>query len=114
MRKVEPLPKGWMQYPGTVAVTSMFLYFFAASGYLWTSTLIAGHLSRSLDSLVSIELIKGTTFMAASALLFGLIVWAFLRRLSAKHAKIGVIEKALVTADQRALIGQFAAGVAHD
>jgi signal transduction histidine kinase len=90
------------------------LYFGVVILYLLFSTIVAEHFAKTVGQYASIELVKGTAFMAASALFFGVLVWVGLAHLSRKNAELAAMQDALVISDRNALVGQFAAAIAHD
>lgn len=89
-------------------------YFVLASTYLVISSSMAGATAVSKEDLARIELFKGMTFMAVTALiLFGMNLLQ-LRTLRAHQDDRIRRDRALANAERNILAGTFARGVAHD
>lgn len=89
-------------------------YFFICSLYIFFSSKIASTLSEDVSQLEMIETIKGIFFVAISSIVFFILSWYLLKRVSRNELYIAEQYRALIEADQRALAGTFAISIAHD
>jgi two-component system sensor histidine kinase HydH len=88
--------------------TALCALYIAFSGY------VAAEASASIEELHRIELIKGMAFVLLTGLIYFLIAYSLLSRISQQQEKIFQQEAALTTAEGRAMAGIFASSIAHD
>lgn len=82
--------------------------------YIALSSQWAAGMASNVGDLASVELVKGLAFIGVSALvLFGLSLY-LLRRVDRLHAETLRHREALIAAERSAMVGLFAASLAHD
>lgn len=97
--------------------TSIWLaacYIGIGSVYIVVSTQLVADTTTSIAEATRLEVIKGVLFVCFSGLLLFGVTLFFLRRIKGAIAGAQQTREALARAEQRALVGLLAAGVAHD
>lgn len=90
------------------------LYCIAAVGYIVISSRVAAAMASSMFELSTLEIIKGTVFViATAAALFGVCYW-LLVDLRGKQQQVAEHMAAAAEAERSAMAGIFASAVAHD
>lgn len=100
--------------PLRTALALAALYATVCGAYIWLSGDWAAGRAASVAELERIELWKGLGFIGATALAFFVFAAILLRRVAGQRAEILRHREALLDSERRALVGSFAASLAHD
>ena len=100
--------------PALLAVALAAGYALLCGAYIVLSGRLAARASSDVSELANIELLKGLSFVASTALLFFGFAWWLLHRLASRQRLVHRQQQALLAQDRRSLAGLFAASIAHD
>ena len=101
-------------HPFTLALLLSLLYVVLCGAYIVFSGIIAAGLSETVHELERMETAKGLLFVLATGALFFAMSWTVLRRISRQEIRVIQQKSALLEAERRAMVGIFAASIAHD
>ncbi len=101
-------------HPFTLALLLSLLYVVLCGTYIVFSGIIASGLSESVHELERLETAKGLIFVLATGTLFFALSWTVLRRISKQEIRVIQQKSALLESERRAMVGIFAASIAHD
>jgi two-component system sensor histidine kinase HydH len=100
--------------PFALALLLSLLYVVLCSTYIVFSGVIAAGLSETVHDLERMETAKGLIFVIATGALFFALSWTVLRRISLQEIRVIQQKSALLESERRAMVGIFAASIAHD
>jgi two-component system sensor histidine kinase HydH len=101
-------------HPFTLALLLSLLYVVLSGAYIVFSGVIAAGLSENVHELERVETAKGLIFVFATGALFFALSFAVLRRISKQEIRVIQQKSALLESERRAMVGIFAASIAHD
>lgn len=107
-------PRGGRGRAGRYALILAGAYFALAASYILVSDRLAGGAAQSLADLERTELFKGLAFVTVTAAVILAIAWLLFRRVLTVSEELARRREALVLSERRALVGTFAATIAHD
>lgn len=100
--------------PVSSAFRLALVYIVFCLTYIWLSGLVANWLATDKETLARIEQIKGFAFILVTGGLLFVYVWNYLHHLHKQQMELLRHRDLLAVAEQHALAGTLAAGVAHD
>jgi len=101
-------------HPFTLALLLSLLYVLLCGTYIVFSGVIAAGLSETVHELERVEMAKGLVFVFATGALFFALAFTVLRRISKQEIRVIQQKSALLESERRAMVGIFAASIAHD
>ncbi len=101
-------------HPFTLALVLSLLYVLLCGAYIVFSGVIAAELSETVHELERVETAKGLIFVLATGALFFGLAFIVLRRISKQEIRVIQQKSALLESERRAMVGIFAASIAHD
>ncbi len=101
-------------HPFTLALLLSLLYVVLCGSYIVFSGIIAAGLSETVEQLEQLETAKGLVFVFATGALFFGLSFVVLRRISRQEIRVIQQKGALLESERRAMVGIFAASIAHD
>jgi signal transduction histidine kinase len=101
-------------HPFTLALVLSLLYVVLCGAYIVFSGVIAAGLAESVHELERVEIAKGLIFVLATGALFFALAFTVLRRISLQEIRVIQQKSALLESERRAMVGIFAASIAHD
>jgi two-component system sensor histidine kinase HydH len=101
-------------HPLALALLLSLLYVLLLGAYIVFSGIIAAGLSESVHELERMETAKGLIFVLSTGALFFALSFAVLRRISMQEIRVIGQKNALLESERRAMVGIFAASIAHD
>ncbi len=101
-------------HPFALALLLSVLYAVLCGAYIVFSGIIAAGLAETVHQLERMETAKGLIFVLATSALFFALSWTVLRRISRQEVRVIQQKSALLESERRAMVGIFAASIAHD
>jgi len=101
-------------HPLALALLLSLLYIVLCGTYIVVSGMLAAGLAETVRDLERLEIAKGLVFVLATGALFFVSSWAMLRRISLQEIRVIQQKNALMESERRAMVGLFAASIAHD
>ncbi len=101
-------------HPFTLALLLSLIYVVLCGAYIVLSGSLAAGLSETVQQLERVETLKGLLFVLSTGALFFGLSWTVLRRISAQEIRVIQQKNALMESERRAMVGLFAASIAHD
>lgn len=101
-------------HPLALALLLSLLYVVLCGTYIVVSGTLAAGLSETVHDLERLEIAKGLVFVVATGVLFFVLSFVVLRRISRQEVRVIQQKNALMESERRAMVGLFAASIAHD
>ncbi len=100
--------------PFELSFSLSLLYVALCGTYIVLSGRIAAGLAESVGDLERVEMAKGLIFVFGTGALFFVAAWGVLRRIARQELHVIEQKNALLEFERRAMVGLFAASIAHD
>jgi two-component system sensor histidine kinase HydH len=101
-------------HPLALALILSLAYVVLCGAYIVLSGALAAGLSETVHQLERVEKMKGLLFVFATGGLFFALSYTLLRRISQQEIRVLQQKNALMESERRAMVGLFAASIAHD
>jgi len=101
-------------HPLSLALLLSLVYVVLCGAYIVFSGVIAAGLSETVHELERLETAKGLIFVFSTGALFFFLSFTVLRRISKQEIRVIQQKSALLESERRAMVGIFAASIAHD
>lgn len=101
-------------HPFALALILSLAYVVLCGAYIVLSGALAAGLSETVQQLERVETMKGLIFVFATGALFFALAFTLLRRISRQEIRVLQQKNALMESERRAMVGLFAASIAHD
>lgn len=100
--------------PFAHALLLSLLYVVLCGTYIVFSGVIAEEVSETVSELRRLETVKGLVFVLATGAMFFALAFIVLRRIAMQDLRAIQQKNALLESERRAMVGIFAASIAHD
>jgi signal transduction histidine kinase len=101
-------------HPFALALILSLAYVVLCGAYIVLSGALAADISETVHQLERVETVKGLIFVFATGALFFALAFTLLRRISRQEIRALQQKNALMESERRAMVGLFAASIAHD